>query len=88
MALSISDLKALFQRNQSYLFQDGEINTPLLHRLAQECNSDLVSLLCSDDGARCEHKHDNRQFDNQGQQPACPAHAARAVCAQSQTYLH
>ena len=52
MALSVNDLKKLFQRNQSYLFQNGEINTPLLHRLAQECNTDLVSLLCSDDDAR------------------------------------
>lgn len=33
MALSISDLKKLFQRNQSYLFQNGEINTPLLQLL-------------------------------------------------------
>ena len=54
MALSIRDLKALLGKHQNYLTQNGEINTPLLYRYAQECNTDLLTLLSNDDDARNE----------------------------------
>ena len=54
MALSVRDLKALLGKHQNYLTQNGEINTPLLYRYAQECNTDLLTLLSTDDDARNE----------------------------------
>ena len=46
--------KTLLGKHQNYLTQDGEINTPLLYRYAQECNTDLLTLLSNDDDARNE----------------------------------
>ena len=54
MALSVRDLKALLGKHQNYLTQNGEINTPLLYRYAQECNTDLLTLLSTNDDARNE----------------------------------
>ena len=46
--------KTLLGKHQNYLTQDGKINTPLLYRYAQECNTDLLTLLSTDDDARNE----------------------------------
>ena len=54
MALDIKYLKALLGKHENYLTQNGEINTPLLYRYAQECNTDLLTLLSTDDDARNE----------------------------------
>ena len=54
MALSVRDLKALLGKHQNYLTQNGEINAPLLYRYAQECNTDLLTLLSTNDDARNE----------------------------------
>ena len=50
--LSIEQLKDLLKAQPHYLDQEGELNTALLHKLAQQCERDLLELLFADTAAR------------------------------------
>ncbi len=51
-ALSLESLKALLQAQPHYLDQEGELNTALLYKLAQQCDRSLLELLFADTAAR------------------------------------
>ena len=44
-ALSLESLKALLQAQPHYVNPEGELNTALLHQLAQQCQRNLLALL-------------------------------------------
>ena len=50
--LSIEQLKDLLKAQPHYLDQEGELNTALLHKLAQQCERDLLELLFADTACR------------------------------------
>ena len=50
--LSIEQLKDLLKAQPHYLDQEGELNTALLHKLAQQCERDLLQLLLADTACR------------------------------------
>ncbi len=47
-SLSLESLKALLKAQHHYLDQEGELNTALLHKLAQQCEHNLLELLWAD----------------------------------------
>ncbi len=50
--LSLEYLKNLLQAQPHYLDQEGELNTALLYKLAQQCQRNLLELLFADTAAR------------------------------------
>ncbi len=51
-ALSLESLKTLLQAQPHYVDPEGELNTALLYKLAQQCQRNLLELLFADTAAR------------------------------------
>ncbi len=52
MSLSFKELKTILSQNSEYLNQDGSLNIIKLHKLAQQCDTNLIALLVKHQNTR------------------------------------